>query len=411
MAGGRFSNEIVVVGEVGGVTEMIVSSLGRLCPSTTLSAVFNGRPGKMQNQNSAQSKIYSDESVLESESLSLKDKIVVLVYEEDEAIRGQDTPRSKSEEMIEKVAKLIKSRGEDAMPASVVVATSVGSLEETKVEGPAALLSVFQRGTIRQSVAAIKAVSEGLPVSLLTYGSLLDNPAVPFLSPPLLEPKLHPSYKLQSVLMSIAGSNQYAESAECSQSALDGAVTRLVSKQVTHLTAGGKGALPAVTAVVVTSIAGPIPSDKDWDAAFQRVLTMGKGAGSAELIKIEFGSVQKEAAFLLWITNSWFPQALVEADAATILSGSRPVRAVRSTKEDNAISVIWENMDPQTMRPVFVGSLEIRLVAKGEEGANPYLSVRRVSDGKPLQGEGLLVDKLVEGINRNAFKKNFATPK
>ena len=190
MAGGRFSNEIVVVGEVGGVTEIIVSSLGRMCPSTTLSVVLNGRPGKIQNINPAQSKIYSDESVLESDKLSLEDKIVVLVYEEEEAIRGQDTPRSKSEEMIEKVAKLIKSRGEDAMPASVVVATSVGSLEETKVDGPAAILSVFQKGTIRQSVAAIKAVSEGLPVSLLTYGSLLDNPAVPFLSPPLLEPKL-----------------------------------------------------------------------------------------------------------------------------------------------------------------------------------------------------------------------------
>jgi hypothetical protein len=193
---GKFSNEIVVVGEVNqGLTEGIISSLTTLCPpTTTLTAVFNGRPtaSKLKGLNPELSKIYADESVLESESelLSLKDKIVVLVHEVEEDIRGQDTPRSKSEEMVGKIANLIKKRGADQMPTSVVIATSVQSLLENKAEGPAILLSVFQRGSIRQSVAAIKSVSEDLPVSLLTYGSLLDQPDVPFDGPPLLEPKL-----------------------------------------------------------------------------------------------------------------------------------------------------------------------------------------------------------------------------
>ena len=125
----------------------------------------------------------------------------------------------------------------------------------------------------------------------------------------------------------------------------------------------------------------------------------------AELLKIEFGAILKEDAFSKWITSSWFPSALVDADAATILTGSRPVRTIT---KDKSISIVWEDFDKEAMKPVKVGSLEIVL---DNSDKSPSLTVLRQSDGKnKLQGEDLLLDKLVEGINKNAYRKQFCVP-
>ena len=74
---------------------------------------------------------------------------------------------------------------------------------------------------------------------------------------------------------------------------------------------------------LVVSIAGPPLTGADWDRIFKRL----QRNGDAELLRIEFGQINKPVALVRWLCDSWFPQALIGADAATILRGARPVRA------------------------------------------------------------------------------------
>jgi hypothetical protein len=168
--------------------------------------------------------------------------------------------------------------------------------------------------------------------------------------------------------------------------------------------------LPALESedVVVASIVGPSPGEKDWASLFQRVLNAANP--DAEVLRLEFGDVLKKQAFLKWIANTWFPQAIIEADAATILSGARPTRAVLKADAD-MIRLEWEDMDLQTLSPKKVGALEVQLIT----GESASLVVRRKlqqgSDTRGgLPGEALLMDKLVEGVNKVAYKKSFCTP-
>ena len=64
-----------------------------------------------------------------------------------------------------------------------------------------------------------------------------------------------------------------------------------------------------------------------------------------ELIRIAFGAINKPAALTNWIGDIWFPQALIEADAATILTGARPVRAVKNLETGN-VQIKWEDLQP-----------------------------------------------------------------
>jgi len=65
---------------------------------------------------------------------------------------------------------------------------------------------------------------------------------------------------------------------------------------------------------LIISTEGPKPSEKEWNQLFARVASRG----DAELLKIEFAQVLKPEALMNWIVDSWFPQALIEADAATV---------------------------------------------------------------------------------------------
>jgi hypothetical protein len=51
------------------------------------------------------------------------------------------------------------------------------------------------------------------------------------------------------------------------------------------------------------------------------------------------------------------------------------------------------------------GSLDIRVI----QGENPAISVVRLSSGI-LPGERQLMDKLVEGVNKNVYKRQLCTP-
>ena len=74
------------------------------------------------------------------------------------------------------------------------------------------------------------------------------------------------------------------------------------------------------------------------------------------------------------------PQALIDADAATILRGARPVRAVKIA-ETGAVQIKWEDLQPD-LTVKAAGGLEIRL----QQGSTPGLSVVRLSQGS-LPGE------------------------
>ena len=53
---------------------------------------------------------------------------------------------------------------------------------------------------------------------------------LPFMGLPLLEPELHPSYVLRSVVLTSATSNQYAATEVCTRGALGEAVGKETSK-------------------------------------------------------------------------------------------------------------------------------------------------------------------------------------
>lgn len=173
----------------------------------------------------------------------------------------------------------------------------------------------------------------------------------------------------------------------CTRNTLADAIIRKVAKAQT------------INALVV-SIVGAPPSDKEWDSLFQR---MQQGA-NVELLSIEFGELKKPAALASWLVDSWFPQALIDADAATILRGARPVRAVKVS--DSLVQIKWEELKAD-LSVSAAGGLDIRI-----DAANPSLSVVRSSgsSGASLPGEMQLVDKLLEGVNKNVFKRSMATP-
>lgn len=174
----------------------------------------------------------------------------------------------------------------------------------------------------------------------------------------------------------------------CTRSSLAEAIVRKIAK-----------AAP-VNALVV-SIVGTPPTDREWDALFQR---MQVGA-NVELLRIEFGEIKKPAALATWLVDSWFPQALIDADAATILTGARPVRALKVS--DGLVQVKWEELTPElTVRPA--GGLDIVI----SSADTPSMKVIRASGGSgaSLPGEMQLVDRLLEAVNKNVYKRSFATP-
>ena len=121
-----------------------------------------------------------------------------------------------------------------------------------------------------------------------------------------------------------------------------------------------------------------------------------------ELLRMEFDEIIKEKAFSNWIADQWFPQALIDADAATIIAGARPVKAVK--QENGNIKIFWEELKPD-LSVLKVGEIEVKLE---NTDASKALSVIRVS-GEELPGESQLMDRLLEAVNKNAVKKNFVT--
>ena len=111
----------------------------------------------------------------------------------------------------------------------------------------------------------------------------------------------------------------------------------------------------------------------------------------------------KRKAFSSWLADQWFSQALIDADAATVVSGARPVKAL---KEDNGnVRIIWEELQPD-MSVKEVGTVVLCLQDGDSENV---LSCMRMSESV-LPGEAQLMEKLLEAVNKNVYKKGLCTP-
>ena len=212
---------------------------------------------------------------------------------------------------------------------------------------------------------------------------------LPFIGLPLIEPELHPSYTLRSAVLSTASSNRYAASEPCTRDILGESVARLLSSEA------WKGGVQAQ----VIRVPGTPLSNKEWEQTFARLSASSSGV---ELVRVDFGSVLRLGQMTNWLVDTWFPQALIDADAATVLSGARPVRATKV--KDGLVRIVWEDLQPD-LTVKAAGEHEIRI----SEGPSPAISVVRLSSAA-LPGEAQLLDKLVEGVKSNAYKKQFCTP-
>lgn len=250
----------------------------------------------------------------------------------------------------------------------------------------------------------------------LQYGKLTGGvPGVkplPFKSMPLQEPELHPSYVLRSVVCTSVANNKYATDEMCTRDALADVIVQTIARSATtgsSSMAGSSGfVLSGEEDTLVLSIAGAAMTQNAWDKMFKRMQT----SGNVELLKIEFAEILKPDALLSWISDSWFPQALIDADAATILTGARPVRAFKLGDSSTTVRIAWEDIQPDlSVKPA--GALDVVVV---QDASPPYISVRRAGgsgsgsaseQGKALPGEAQLMDRLIEAVNKDVFKKKF----
>lgn len=393
----HMNNEALVIGYAGGIAESIGLKLERIGVKVSVALDENPYSPVLRAKASANEiKVYVGDvqssyrmingplQPIDLLSLQAARHVVICGDDGDESLRGpiDKNKKSPSKLLIEQMTKVLSPSLK-----SVVLASSVST------EVAEGLEKVFG-AKIGSNALSEWCRSNGRPLSVINYGKLtggiIGAEALPFVGLPLIEPELHPSYVLRSVVLGDVNGNQYAASEICTRECLAEVVTRIIARG------------DFTTKALVVSIAGNEPTEKEWDRLFRRVANKDM----AELIRIDFAAINRPESFLQWLVDSWFPQALIDADAATILVGARPVRAVKTTA--STIEIRWDDIDEDLTVKV-AGALEIRLVSSPSTAENPYLAVTRKALS-PLPKESQLIDKLIEGINKSAFKKGFCTP-
>lgn len=395
------SNGVVVIGLAGGIAESISCKL--LDNKLSVHTFLDRKPYSPILSNAIQSKapisFYYDKEVDKNVFNQIASNKIVIIVDDvgDSNVRTKislNGDEINSETFISKFSSLLPSN-----IASVICASNAETAKNNKKN---TFGSIFGNKGIE--VYRLWCQQNNKPFSNFQYGSLIGGipglEPMPFVGLPLLEPELDPSYVLQSVVCSNSNTNVYASSEVCTRDTLSEVINQSTLRQKQS-----SNSIATTTAdSLIVSIAGPPLKEKDWDKLFTRM----QATGDVELLRIEFAQILKLQPFLNWISDTWFPQALIDADAATILSGSRPVRALKDLKS-NSVRVIWEDLQPDlTVRSA--GSLEIMLIQNTNDGMAttfyPYLSVVRVAK-TPLPGENQLVDRLIEAINKNVYKKQF----
>lgn len=400
-------NGILVVGSAGGVAETVVAKLASSGFSVT--ALLDQKPYSPSITESIKSKqgmiICGEEeaSLFDltnnrpySGSLSqLAANKLVIASDDPGDASLREVPRREDE--VAAVDRLLMRLARE-LPESTSAVVFASSISAVKRDSKGGLGAIFgARGSDAYKQWCTKSSK---PFSLLRYGDLAGGvpgaEPLPFVGLPLQEPELHPSYVLQSLLCSgsTPGTLLSASDQLCTREALAEVIARLVRKQ--DESAGES----AVVDAVLSSIPGPRLQEKDWDKLFARMMS----SSGQELLRVEFGEVLRPEPFMRWVAESWFPQALIDADAATILAGARPVRATRDSS-GLSVDIKWEDIRAD-LTVVPAGTLRLTL----NMGSPPSLSAMRVSGSGALPGDSQLMDRLIEEINKSAYKKKFCTP-
>ena len=387
MSTGRSSN-IVIIGSAGGVAETLAIKL--IDSSEKINLILDRQPISPLLQSTKNNiNIYFGEDTNNIRSISgvsnipdvlrkySNNKVIIINDDGNEIIRNEKRDRNynnKNNVYFENVLKILNP----SIISSIICLSEIEKDNSVNLFGKKGLLSSYKEWCGKNSIK----------FSSLQYGKLIGGISgvklLPFLGLPALEPELDPSYVLNSIVLTSPNANQYGNIEVCTRHSLAETCYRLLNNN--QFIEG-----------LVVSIPGNIPSEKDWDQLFARFNTNS----NSEILKLDFKEMTKPALFLSWLIDTWFPQALIDADTATILTGARPVRIVKSS--DNSVKIFWESLQPD-LSVIVTGALEIRLLS-----SPPSLSVIRQSSGE-LPGEILLVDRLVEGINKFIYKKNIAIP-
>ena len=387
----------VIVGAAGGVAETIAVSLASSgVKSSELTLVLDKEPLSpvlVQDLKVGKVDVYTGD--VDGTLLSIKDGRMrndgiksllgqrCLIAVDDNGFEGVRTSQDRdgagpSDDVLER---LVKSLPQSQSPSGILFA---GCINKENVSG---VNKLFKKPVC----SSLRSFCEdgGKPFAMLRYGELTGGipgaEPVPIMGPLRKEPKLHPSALLKGVVVTSAD-NKYAGADLCTREALAAAICHQAVRR------------DRVEAQVL-SIEGQAPTQDDWDKAFGRL-----AAGSnKEILSIDFREIVRGEALSKWVTDLWFPQALIDSDSAVRLSGARPVRC-RASPDGKRIRIQWEDLQ-EDLTSKLVGELEVVL---NTDSTTPSLKVIRLADGV-LPGEMQLMDKLVEAVNKNVYKKGLAT--
>ena len=280
------------------------------------------------------------------------------------------------------LAKLAKTIPENI--ASLVLTMSASEDEEAMKAGFAPFGAPASSKLFREWCE-----SKGKSFSLFRYGTLsggvTGNAPVPFVGLPTADPELHPSYALRSCVLTRPFGNLVTVTKDdmCTRDTLAEAIVQSVGRS-----------MPVEAQVLSTE--GKALSQAEWSSSFQRLST----EGSSQLLRLEFASINKLKQFNTWLCSTWFPSALIDANAAIILTGARPVRAL--SRGDSTVEVVWEQINPD-LSVTRAGSLNMEITEDP-----PALTVTRAQAGA-LPGEVELMDNLVENVG-TIYKKKLVSP-
>lgn len=280
------------------------------------------------------------------------------------------------------LAKLAKTIPENI--ASLVLTMSASEDEEAMKAGFAPFGAPASSKLFREWCE-----SKGKSFSLFRYGTLsggvTGNAPVPFVGLPTADPELHPSYELRSCVLTRPFGNLVTLTKEdiCTRDTLAEAIVQSVGRST-----------PVEAQVLSTE--GKALSQAEWSSSFQRLST----EGSSQLLRLEFASINKLKQLNTWLCSTWFPSALIDANAAIILTGARPVRAL--SRGDSTVEVVWEQINPD-LSVTRAGSLNMEITENP-----PALTVTRAQAGA-LPGEVELMDNLVENVG-TIYKKKLVSP-
>ena len=94
--------------------------------------------------------------------------------------------------------------------------------------------------------------------------------------------------------------------------------------------------------VSLSSFAGTdTPTNEEWNAEFERVLSNMKKSGGAQLFSAEFSSVPSTKRLAEWIATKWAPAILRSYDIAGTRVGARPVYAIVTGDDENTVEIVW----------------------------------------------------------------------